>query len=75
MVIAKNLKEDIIRQLETQALVHIPASEEDYLSLAYALPFKVEYHENEIITMGLASYWHEKLAARFIILLNQFLNK
>lgn len=71
MVIAKNLKEDIIRQLETQALVHIPASEEDYLSLAYALPFKVEYHENEIITMGLASYWHEKLAARFIILLNQ----
>jgi Uma2 family endonuclease len=71
MVIAKNLKEDIIKQLETQGLVHIPASEEDYLSLAYDLPFKVEYHENEIITMGLASYWHEKLAARFIVLLSQ----
>lgn len=71
MAIAKNLKEDIIKQLETQGLVRIPASEEDYLSLAYALPFKVEYHENEIITIGLASYLHEKLVARFIILLNQ----
>jgi Uma2 family endonuclease len=76
MVIAKNLKEDIIKQLETQALVHIPASEEDYLSLAYALPFKVEYHENEIITMGLASYWHETVVSTLIgIFYNLFSDK
>lgn len=71
MVVAKSLQETIIEQLKTNELVSIPASEEDYLSIASALPFKVEYHENEIITMGLASYWHEKLTARFIILLNQ----
>ncbi len=71
MVIVKDLKEDIIKQLETEGLVSIPASEEDYFSVAYALPFKVEYHENEIITMGLASYWHEKMNARFIALFYQ----
>jgi hypothetical protein len=39
MAIAKNLKEDIIKQLETHESVHIHASEEDYR--AVALPFKV----------------------------------
>ncbi|MDZ7935933.1 MAG: Uma2 family endonuclease [Emticicia sp.] len=71
MVITKSLKDEIIKQLETNELVQIPASEEDYFSIAYTIPFKVEYHDNEIITMGLASYLHEKLTARFIILLNQ----
>ena len=61
MVVAKSLQETIIEQLKTNELVSIPASEEDYLSIASALPFKVEYHANEIITMGLASYLHEKL--------------
>ena len=61
MVITKNLSEDIIKQLETHELVSIPASEADYLTVAHELPFKVEYHQNEIITMGLASYWHETL--------------
>jgi Uma2 family endonuclease len=61
MVVAKSLQETIIEQLKTNELVIIPASEEDYLSIATALPFKVEYHANEIITMGLASYLHEKL--------------
>lgn len=61
MVIAKNLQEDIIEQLKTNELVRIPASEEDYFSVAYNLPFKAEYHNSEIITMGLASYFHQAL--------------
>ena len=61
MVITRNLKEEIIEQLKTKELVHIPASEDDYFSVAYDIPFKVEYHENEIITMGLTTLWHEAI--------------
>jgi Uma2 family endonuclease len=71
MVITRNLKEEIIEQLKTKELVRIPASEEDYFSVAYDIPFKVEYHENEIITMGFASYEHEKITAKLIFLLSQ----
>lgn len=66
MVVAESLQETIIEQLKTNELVSIPASEEDYLSIASALPFKVEYHANEIITTGLASYLHEKLVSTLI---------
>jgi Uma2 family endonuclease len=75
MVITRNLKEEIIEQLKTKELVRIPASEEDYLSVAYDIPFKIEYHENEIITMGLASYEHEKITAKLIILLSQIFER
>lgn len=76
MVVAKTLKENIIEQLKTNDFVSIPASEEDYFSVAYTLPFKVEYHENEIITMGLASYFHETLVSTLIgLFYNIFLNK
>ena len=61
MVITQNLKENIVEQLKTQALVRIPAAESDYFSVAYDLPFKIEYHQSEIVTMGLASYWHEAI--------------
>lgn len=61
MIATKDLKEQIIEQLKMTELARIPASEEDYFSVAYDLPFKVEYHENEIVTMGLASTWHEVL--------------
>jgi Uma2 family endonuclease len=75
MVITRNLKEEIIEQLKTKELVRIPASEEDYFSVAYDIPFKIEYHENEIITMGLASYEHEKITAKLIILLSQIFER
>ncbi len=74
MVVAKNIKETILSELNTQQLVRIPASEEEYFSVVADLPFKIEYHENEIITMGLASYWHEKITATFIGLLFQLFN-
>jgi Uma2 family endonuclease len=61
MVITQNLKENIAAKLKTQDLVRIPASASDYLSVAHDLPFKIEYHQSEIVTMGLASYWHEAI--------------
>lgn len=76
MVITRNLKEEIIEQLKTKELVRIPASEEDYFSVAYDIPFKVEYHENEIVTMGLATLWHEVIIMNLGgILRNLFIEK
>ena len=75
MVITRNLKEEIIEQLKTKELVRIPASEEDYFAVAYDIPFKVEHHENEIITMGLESYEHEKITAKLIILFSQIFER
>ncbi len=70
MVAAKSIKETIMEELKTKEIVCIPASEEDYLDLAIKLPFKVEYHDSEIITMGLAFFWHETLVMNIGSLLN-----
>ena len=76
MVITRNLKEEIIEQLKTKELVCIPASEDDYFSVAYDIPFKVEYHENEIIAMGLTTLWHEAIIMNLGgILRNLFIEK
>lgn len=73
MVAAKSIKETILEELKTKEIVCIPASEEDYLDLANTLPFKVEYHNSEIITMGIASFWHETLVGNMIwVLKNLF---
>jgi Uma2 family endonuclease len=73
MVVEKSIKETILEELKTKKIVCIPASEEDYLDLASKLPFKVEYHNSEIITMGLASFWHETIIGNMIwILKNLF---
>lgn len=73
MVAAKSIKETILEELKTKEIVCIPASEEDYLDLARKLPFKIEYHNSEIITMGLASFWHETIIGNMIwILKNLF---
>lgn len=61
MVLIQDLKTSILERLKTETVVHIPAAEADYFAVAEQLPFKVEYHNSEIITMGLASYWHEVL--------------
>ena len=73
MVVEKSIKETILEELKTKEIVCIPSSEEDYLDLASKLPFKVEYHNSEIITMGLASFWHETIIGNMIwILKNLF---
>ena len=69
MVAAKSIKETILEELKTKQIVCIPASEADYLDLATKLPFKVEYHNSEIITMGLASFWHETIIGNMIWML------
>lgn len=61
MIITGNLKETILDQLKREEVARLPASEADFFALAAELPFKIEYHESEIITMGLSSYWHEVL--------------
>lgn len=61
MVLIQDLKTSILERLKTETVVRIPASEADYFAVAEQLPFKVEYHNSEIITIGLASYWHEVL--------------
>ncbi|HOY18020.1 MAG TPA: Uma2 family endonuclease [Haliscomenobacter sp.] len=54
-------------------MARIPASEEEYFAIAEQLPFKVEYHNSEIITMGLASYFHEIIVANWIFILRSIL--
>ncbi len=61
MITTDHLKETILEKLKTGELVRIPASEEEFFALSSQLPFKIEYHDSEIVTMGLASYWHEVL--------------
>ncbi|MBU1820887.1 MAG: hypothetical protein KKG00_05150, partial [Bacteroidetes bacterium] len=61
MIVTGNLKETILDQLKTQELVQLPASEEEFFALSAELPFKIEYHDSEIVTMGLSSFWHEVL--------------
>ncbi len=74
MVATKSIKETILEELKTKELVSIPASEEDYFSVAFDMPFKIEYHDSEIITMGLASFWHETLVGNMVwVLKNLFL--
>jgi Uma2 family endonuclease len=63
MVLAQDLRTTILERLKTEAVVRIPASEVEYFAVADQLPFKVEYHNSEIITTGLASYFHEVLVA------------
>lgn len=63
MVLIQDLKATILERLKTEKVVHIPASEAEYFAVAEQLPFKVEYHNSEIITTGLASYFHEVLVA------------
>ncbi len=69
MTTTDHLKATILEQLKTQELVRVPASEEEFFTLSAQLPFKTEYHESEIVTMGLASYWHEVLVSNFIFIL------
>jgi Uma2 family endonuclease len=69
VAISLDLKKEILERLKTEALVRIPASEADFFAIATELPFKVEYNKSEIITMGLASFWHEMLVTNIIFIL------
>ena len=70
MVITEDLRIEVIERLKTEAFIRMPALEAEYLTLASQLPFKIEYHESEIYTMGLASIVHETIAAMVATILN-----
>ena len=72
MVITKNLTEQITEQLKIKELVAISASEKEYLEIAQTLPFKVEYYNCEIITMGFATLWHEAITSNVIWIFQNF---
>ena len=74
MVLIQDLKSTILERLKTEKVVHIPASEAEYFAVAEQLPFKVEYHNSEIITMGLASLFHEIIVANWIFILRSILS-
>lgn len=73
MLLIQDLKATILERLKTEEVVHVPASEAEYLAVAEQLPFKVEYHHSEIITLGLASYFHELIVANWIFILRTIL--
>ena len=73
MVSDQDLRSGILECLKTEPVARIPASEEEYFAIAEQLPFKVEYHNSEIITMGLASYFHEIIVANWIFILRSIL--
>lgn len=75
MIATKNIKETILEELKTKEIVCVPASEKEYLDLASQLPFKVEYHNSEIITMGLASFWHETIIGNMIWMLKNLFSE
>lgn len=69
MVIEKDLKSRILEAVLKDEFVRIPASENEYLALAYEIPTKIEYHKSEIIATSLASYIHERVASNLIFFL------
>ncbi len=59
MVAVENIAEYLLAEIKTQDVVHVPASEAEYLDIAPGFPGKLEYHNGEIIAMSLASIAHE----------------
>ncbi len=76
MLTTTHLKNTILEGLKTQEIVRFPASQEEFFALAEEMPFKIEYHNSEIITMGLTTPWHELLVMTLGgILYNLFFDK
>ena len=73
MVSDQDLRSGILECLKTEPVARIPASEEEYFAIAEQLPFKIEYHNSEIISIGLASYFHEIIVANWIFILRSIL--
>lgn len=57
------------------ATLRFPASFEEYLEWVEKCQFTIEYFNNEIVIMGNASYFHEKLVAEIIFCLKTIFNR
>ncbi|MBD2699604.1 Uma2 family endonuclease [Spirosoma sp. BT702] len=59
-------------ELEAGELITIPASWEEFEEFLSETDYRVEYHNGQIIVMGLAKIIHEVLVARFVYFLTGF---
>lgn len=66
MVQTAELLDSIRERLLSEPFIRIPASEDEYESVAYEWDLKIEYHNEEIIaTMGKVTPIHSLLVSRF----------
>lgn len=54
--------------------LRVPATWAEYLELAEVVPYNIDYHNGEIISMSQATDLHEQLVAQIIIILGNLLN-
>ena len=70
------LSEEQMELLEDGGLVSIPASWEEFEDFLAETAYRIEYHNGQIVIMGLATFIHELLVTQLIYLLKGFyLNK
>ena len=58
------LSDEQVERLETGNLVAVPASWEEFEEFLAETDYRVEYHNGQIIIMGLAAFIHELLVIR-----------
>jgi len=66
------LTDEQIAVLDAGEMVVMPASWEEFEEFLAETDYRVEYHDSQIIIMGLARFIHEVLVARIIYLLTGF---
>lgn len=66
------LSDKQIESLETGELITIPALWEEFEDFLVETDYRVEYHNGQIIIMGLAAFIHELLVSRVSYLLTGF---
>ncbi len=66
------LNEEQIEMLESDALIAIDASWEEFEDFLAEKDYRIEYHNGQIIIMGLARFIHELLVSRINYLLTGF---
>ncbi len=59
---------------EAPGELRVPATWEEYLELAELVPYNIEYHNGEIISMSQATDLHEQLIAQIITLFSNLLD-
>ena len=66
------LNEEQIEMLENDALIAIDASREEFEDFLAETEYRTEYHNGQIIIIGLARFIHELLVSQLIFLLKGF---
>ena len=73
MVQTAELLDSIRERLLSEPFIRIPASEDEYESVAYEWDLKIEYHNEEIIaTMGQVTPNHSRLSFMIGVILHNF---